>query len=185
MKKLKVITVVGTRPEIIRLSRVIARLDEYCNHILVHTGQNYDYELNEIFFDDLCFSNLSSSQKTQFRLQNISLVFQSHNLLKDFNVNENIILPLMYKGLSKKQAKKIASESLEHVNMTNHGTSSISTLSGIFKKSWLGYGPLVKEFETKFAKYIGTKYAIGVNSGTAALHLSLLCNNFLFFLPLF
>ena len=53
MKKLKVITVVGTRPEIIRLSRVIARLDEYCNHILVHTGQNYDYELNEIFFKDL------------------------------------------------------------------------------------------------------------------------------------
>ena len=53
MKKLKVITVVGTRPEIIRLSRVIARLDEYCDHILVHTGQNYDYELNEIFFKDL------------------------------------------------------------------------------------------------------------------------------------
>jgi len=53
MKKLKVVTVVGTRPEIIRLSRVIARLDEYCEHILVHTGQNYDYELNEIFFNDL------------------------------------------------------------------------------------------------------------------------------------
>jgi UDP-N-acetylglucosamine 2-epimerase (non-hydrolysing) len=53
VKKLKVITVVGTRPEIIRLSRVIARLDEYCDHVLVHTGQNYDYELNQIFFDDL------------------------------------------------------------------------------------------------------------------------------------
>ena len=53
MKKLKVMTVVGTRPEIIRLSRVIAKLDEYCEHILVHTGQNYDYELNEIFFQDL------------------------------------------------------------------------------------------------------------------------------------
>ena len=46
-------TVVGTRPEIIRLSRVMAALDEYCEHILVHTGQNYDYELNEIFFNDL------------------------------------------------------------------------------------------------------------------------------------
>ncbi len=46
-------TIVGTRPEIIRLSRVIARLDEYCEHIFVHTGQNYDYELNQIFFDDL------------------------------------------------------------------------------------------------------------------------------------
>jgi len=53
MKKLKVMTVVGTRPEIIRLSRVMAKLDEHCDHILVHTGQNYDYELNEIFFDDL------------------------------------------------------------------------------------------------------------------------------------
>jgi UDP-N-acetylglucosamine 2-epimerase (non-hydrolysing) len=53
MKKLKVMTIVGTRPEIIRLSRVIPKLDEYCQHILVHTGQNYDYELNQIFFDDL------------------------------------------------------------------------------------------------------------------------------------
>lgn len=53
MKKLKVMTVVGTRPEIIRLSRVMAGLDRYCDHILVHTGQNYDYELNQIFFDDL------------------------------------------------------------------------------------------------------------------------------------
>lgn len=53
MKKLKVMTVVGTRPEIIRLSRVLARLDKHCDHVLVHTGQNYDYELNQIFFDDL------------------------------------------------------------------------------------------------------------------------------------
>jgi UDP-N-acetylglucosamine 2-epimerase len=53
MKKLKVLTVVGTRPEIIRLSRVLDILDKYCDHIFVHTGQNYDYELNQIFFDDL------------------------------------------------------------------------------------------------------------------------------------
>ena len=53
MKKLKIMTVVGTRPEIIRLSRVLARLDEHCEHVLVHTGQNYDYELNQVFFDDL------------------------------------------------------------------------------------------------------------------------------------
>jgi len=51
--KLKLMTIVGTRPEIIRLSRTIAKLDEYCDHIFVHTGQNYDYELNQIFFDDL------------------------------------------------------------------------------------------------------------------------------------
>lgn len=53
MKKMKVATVVGTRPEIIRLSRVMAALDEHCDHVLIHTGQNYDYELNQIFFDDL------------------------------------------------------------------------------------------------------------------------------------
>ncbi len=53
MKKLKVKTIVGTRPEIIRLSRVMAKLDQHCEHVVVHTGQNYDYELNQIFFDDL------------------------------------------------------------------------------------------------------------------------------------
>ena len=53
MKKLKILSVVGTRPEIIRLSRVLAALDKHCDHVLVHTGQNYDYELNQVFFDDL------------------------------------------------------------------------------------------------------------------------------------
>ena len=51
-KKLKVATVIGTRPEIIRLSRVMSKLDDFCEHIIIHTGQNYDYELNEIFFQD-------------------------------------------------------------------------------------------------------------------------------------
>lgn len=50
---MKVMTVVGTRPEIIRLSRVMAALDRYVEHVIVHTGQNYDYELNQVFFDDL------------------------------------------------------------------------------------------------------------------------------------
>jgi UDP-N-acetylglucosamine 2-epimerase len=50
---LKVMTVVGTRPEIIRLSRVVSKLDEHCQHVLVHTGQNFDFELNEVFFQDL------------------------------------------------------------------------------------------------------------------------------------
>lgn len=53
MNKLKIMSVVGTRPEIIRLSRVLAALDAHCDHVLVHTGQNYDYELNQVFFDDL------------------------------------------------------------------------------------------------------------------------------------
>ncbi len=53
MKKQKVMTIVGTRPEIIRLSRVVEKLDRFCDHVLVHTGQNFDYELNQVFFDDL------------------------------------------------------------------------------------------------------------------------------------
>lgn len=53
MVKLKVMTVLGTRPEIIRLSRVMAALDRHTDHVIVHTGQNYDYELNQVFFDDL------------------------------------------------------------------------------------------------------------------------------------
>ena len=53
MKKIKLVTVVGTRPEIIRLSRIINKFDEYFDHVLVNTSQNYDRELNEIFFKDL------------------------------------------------------------------------------------------------------------------------------------
>lgn len=51
--KLKVLTIVGTRPELIKLSRIIAKLDEHTQHVLVHTGQNFDYELNQVFFDDM------------------------------------------------------------------------------------------------------------------------------------
>ena len=50
---LKIMTIVGTRPEIIKMCCVIKELEKYCDHILVHTGQNYDYELNQVFFDDL------------------------------------------------------------------------------------------------------------------------------------
>ena len=50
-------TIVGTRPEIIRLSRILSKLDEYCDHVMVHTGQNHDYGLNQIFFDDLDIEN--------------------------------------------------------------------------------------------------------------------------------
>ena len=49
----KIMTIIGTRPELIKMSRVIAKLDKIADHILVHTGQNYDYELNQVFFEDL------------------------------------------------------------------------------------------------------------------------------------
>ena len=67
--KLKIMTIVGTRPEIIRLSRVLSKLDEYCDHVMVHTGQNHDYELNQIFFEDLGIRKpdhfLSCAENTQ------------------------------------------------------------------------------------------------------------------------
>lgn len=53
MKKLKLMTILGTRPEIIKMSEIIKKSDKYFDHILVHTGQNYDYTLNEVFFTDL------------------------------------------------------------------------------------------------------------------------------------
>src|SRR5258708_23608143 len=50
---LKVMTIIGTRPEIIKLSRVMVKLDQFCDHTIIHTGQNHDYELNQIFFEEL------------------------------------------------------------------------------------------------------------------------------------
>lgn len=90
MKKvnsIKVMTIVGTRPEIIRLSRVIALLDEHVNHILVHTGQNYDYELNEIFFKDLEIRKpdhfLNTDTKSLGRLLGTTLIKSEEVLRKE------------------------------------------------------------------------------------------------------
>lgn len=78
MKKQKVMTIVGTRPEIIRLSRTIEKLDRYCDHVLVHTGQNFDYELNQVFFDDLGVRKpdhfLNSAEKSRGPAQTIGNV---------------------------------------------------------------------------------------------------------------
>ena len=63
MNDIKVLTILGTRPEIIKLSEVMKELDKHTNHIIVHTGQNYDYELSEIFFNDLEIFNLSIKSK--------------------------------------------------------------------------------------------------------------------------
>jgi ABC-type lipoprotein export system ATPase subunit len=89
-----------------------------------------DADNGNIYFDKLCFSNLTTLEKTKFRLQNISLVFQSFNLLKDFNVLENVMLPLTYKGLSKKDSKEYAISALDSVDLSNFKLSSVNTLSG-------------------------------------------------------
>jgi ABC-type lipoprotein export system ATPase subunit len=89
-----------------------------------------DADDGNVYFDKLCFSNLTSPEKTKFRLQNISLIFQSFNLLKDFNVLENVMLPLIYKGLSKKDSKEYAISALDSVDLSNFKLSSVNTLSG-------------------------------------------------------
>ena len=91
MKKLKVFTVVGTRPEIIRLSRVITKLDVYCEHTIIHTGQNYDYELNQIFFDDLKIRkpNYFLDTKLSILLKKIGLFKLSKFFLYEIKTHEH------------------------------------------------------------------------------------------------
>ena len=87
-----------------------------------------DADRGDIYFDNLCFSNLKTNEKTKFRLQNISLVFQSFNLLKDFNVLENIMLPLSYKGLSKKDSEKHALAALDDVDPVSYTHLTLPTM---------------------------------------------------------
>ena len=88
IKKLKLVTVVGTRPELIRLSVIIEKCDQNFNHIFVHTGQNYDYELNEIFFEDLSirkpdyFLNVSGASLGKTIGNVISASFDLFELIK-------------------------------------------------------------------------------------------------------
>ncbi|EJE4199955.1 UDP-N-acetylglucosamine 2-epimerase (non-hydrolyzing) [Vibrio cholerae] len=109
MNKLKVVTVVGTRPEIIRLSRTIAKLDEYTQHTLVHTGQNYDYELNQIFFDDLgirspdVFLECAGSTAAETMAQVIS---KSDKLFEDIKPEAVLILGDTNSALSAISAKR-------------------------------------------------------------------------------
>jgi len=109
MEKLKVVTVVGTRPEIIRLSRIIPKLDQYCDHTLVHTGQNYDYELNQIFFDDLgirspdVFLECAGGSAAETMAQVIS---KSDTLFSDINPEAVLILGDTNSALSAISAKR-------------------------------------------------------------------------------
>ena len=84
----------------------------------------------EIFFNDICFTNLSNTKKTVFRLNNISHIFQAPNLLQDFNVIENIMLPLQYRGTNSQKSRNIAIECLDEANLLEHQDSPVSILSG-------------------------------------------------------
>ena len=79
-KKLSVMTILGTRPEIIRLSRIISALDKNTNHTLVHTAQNYAYELNKVFFDDLTMKKaILVVNKSDLGIDAISDEITNHN----------------------------------------------------------------------------------------------------------
>lgn len=110
MKRLKVMTVVGTRPEIIRLSRVIPLLDEYCEHTLVHTGQNYDYELNEIFFDDLAIRRpdifLSAAGATSAETIG-NVIAKSDTVFRDIRPDAILILGDTNSALTAISAKRL------------------------------------------------------------------------------
>ncbi|WP_283131121.1 non-hydrolyzing UDP-N-acetylglucosamine 2-epimerase [Enterovibrio norvegicus] len=109
MGKIKVVTVVGTRPEIIRLSRTIAKLDKFTDHTLVHTGQNYDYELNQIFFDDLgirspdVFLECAGSSSAETMAQVIS---KSDKLFDEISPEAMLILGDTNSALSAISAKR-------------------------------------------------------------------------------
>ena len=109
-KQLKIMTILGTRPEIIRLSEVIKKLDKECEHVLVHTGQNYDYELNGVFFDEL------GLRKPDYFLDAVgkdlgetmgNIIAKSYSLIKEVNPDAILILGDTNSALSAISAKRL------------------------------------------------------------------------------
>ena len=110
MKKLKLMTIIGTRPEIIRLAEVIKKCDHYFDHVLVHTGQNYDYNLNEIFFKDLNLRNPDYYLNTV--ADNLgetigNIIAESYKLMQDVKPDALLILGDTNSALSAISAKKL------------------------------------------------------------------------------
>ncbi len=95
-KKMKVMTIVGTRPEIIRLSRIVDKLDRYCDHVMVHTGQNFDYELNQVFFDDLAMRKpdhfLSSADGSSSAAQTIGNMISAVDVVLAVEAPEAVLI---------------------------------------------------------------------------------------------
>jgi len=109
-KRLKVLTIVGTRPEIIRLSRVMSLLDEHVNHIIAHTGQNYDYELNEIFYKDLDLrkpDNFLNVDVTSLEASIGDIIRKSGELLRNEKPDALLVLGDTNSCLSAYMAKRL------------------------------------------------------------------------------
>lgn len=110
MKKLKVMTILGTRPEIIRLSEVIKKCDKYFDHILVHTGQNWDYTLNQIFFEDLELrapDHYLDSVGADLGETIGNIISKSYKLLKEVKPDALLILGDTNSALSAISAKRL------------------------------------------------------------------------------
>ena len=143
MKKINFMTIVGTRPELIRLSRIIYKLDKTTNHTLVHTGQNYDYELNEIFFKDL------KIRKPDFFL----------NIAKSSNKLANIIGNLLIK--IDKVFEKIKPEGILVLGDTNSSLSVLIAKKKIQSFIWkLEIDVLIKEFLRKSTAKLSIMFLI-------------------------
>lgn len=109
MNKLKVMTIVGTRPEIIRLSRIIPKLDQFFDHLLVHTGQNYDYELNEVFFSELAIRkpDVFMEAAGETAAETIGqIIIATDNLIEKFSPDAILILGDTNSSLSAISAKR-------------------------------------------------------------------------------
>ena len=111
IKKIKIVSIVGTRPEIIRLSRIFSILDKYCEHILIHTGQNYDFELNQIFFNDLKIRRpdffLNSANKNNSPSKTIgNIISSTDQILKRIQPDALLILGDTNSCLSAISAKR-------------------------------------------------------------------------------
>ena len=135
-KKMKILTIVGTRPEIIKLCRVIHELDKYTNHIMVHSGQNYDFELNEIFFQQLGirkpdhFLNAAGSSVAQ-TIGNV--IYNSDQVMAKENPDAMLILGDTNSCLSAISAKrrKIAN-SPKKGNLTTNIPPQIKSTSQLY-----------------------------------------------------
>jgi len=107
---MKVVTIVGTRPEIIRLSRIIAKFDQYFQHFLIHTGQNYDYELNQIFFEDLEIRKpdyyLSAAGETAAETAGL-VIMKSDKILREINPDAVLVLGDTNSCLAAYSAKRL------------------------------------------------------------------------------
>src|SRR3989344_6342391 len=110
VNKLKIMTIFGTRPEIIRLSRVFAKLDQYVHHIMVHTGQSYDYEMSKVFFDELKIRKpdyfLEVKANTLGR-QIANIISKSEEVLKKESPDAVLILGDTNSALSAIMAKRM------------------------------------------------------------------------------